>query len=409
MFYLLSTWSPHLTIFISPSIFIPSLPLSFIFLLQTFPPTVPPPRLHLIHQSIHPSLLIGAQPTEGARGESASGGLFVSLTILPYLSLTLSLSLFPPPSLSFIWPHLSYPLPPSIHNSSWWGPAPQRRRFPPHLLPLHYQPFLLPSLTSPLLISTSAILLLYLSLHHSPPTHFLLLLPLPLQPPPASLPSFSSPYPVLLLFFLSHLSFPIPLIFPLHALSPFSFSFSSFPSFHISTCLTSIFSHLPSCSHFILVSFHRCLYLFLIFILWSINMRRERVSFLSYSISPFPALLCLILSHLVPFFSSFLLLCFICPLSSLPPCFLLPLHLSVTPSSMILSFSLRSLSSTLHDSLHRLSFHFVHVTLCFLQSHPSPSFLLFLPPFISLLLPFRLLFSPLCTSPEDMMNAEVIE
>lgn len=97
-------------------------------------------------------------PQRESKREFASG-LFVSLTILPYLSLTPSLS-FPPPSLSFILPHLSYPLPPSIHNSSWWGPVPQRHRFSPHLLlPLHYQPFLHPSLTSLLLIFTSAILL----------------------------------------------------------------------------------------------------------------------------------------------------------------------------------------------------------------------------------------------------------
>lgn len=96
-------------------------------------------------------------PQRESKREFASG-LFVSLTILPYLSLTPSLS-FPPPSLSFILPHLSYPLPPSIHNSSWWGPVPQRHRFSPLLLPLHYQPFLHPSLTSLLLIFTSAILL----------------------------------------------------------------------------------------------------------------------------------------------------------------------------------------------------------------------------------------------------------
>lgn len=82
-------------------------------------------------------------PQRESKRELASG-LFVSLT----------------PSLSFISPHLSYPLPPSIHNSSWWGPVPQRHRFSPHLLlPLHYQPFLHPFLTSLLLIFTSAILL----------------------------------------------------------------------------------------------------------------------------------------------------------------------------------------------------------------------------------------------------------
>lgn len=141
---------------------------------------------------------------------------------------------------------------------------PQRHRFSPHLLlPLHYQPFLHPSLTSLLLIFTSAVLLhtqylpvfslnqvttlllisssfppfffpLSILFHLSIQFDFLFFPPLCLLTPPLAL--FFPHLPLIFTFKLSH-PFPHLLLLPIPALSSssylsapacISFSYSSF-------------------------------------------------------------------------------------------------------------------------------------------------------------------------------------
>lgn len=152
-------------------------------------------------------------------------------------------------------------------------------------------------------------------------------------------------------------------------------------------------------------------------------MKKEQISFLSHSISPFFCLIWFLSSHL-----SFPPL-FIYTLQSLPIAFLIfsfifPFFLCPVPSTVILShrfstcssfmyflvpFYLHSLSSPYHTSvlLFFLPDFSLFISFTFLSSFFIYSILSFLHSLSHIHPP--LLFSLFYTSPEDMMNAEVIE